>query len=251
MKITHFLKALLRRHINFEYIPVDISKDALDNLFTTIRTTLPEAHFTISAIAGEYLPALQHVLKTFPNRRNAIVFLGSNLGNFSPPQIPRFLSSLSAPLSSGDLLLLGCDLQKDMSTMLSAYNDSRGVTRDFNLNLLTRINRELGANFHLANFSYHSTFNSHTSAIESYIISSIDQTVSLNPIHEIVPDTSSTVTLPARQFSFKAGDAINTETSQKYTSDFLRKILYSSGFTVAEMFMDRRAWFTDIVARVR
>src|SRR5690606_22865846 len=126
------------------YVPVDISGDALDRLAASLRASLPG--LSVQPLADEYSPALAR-LETAALGPKLVLFLGSTIGNFSRREAVSFLKSLRASLAPGDGLLVGFDLCKDPARILRAYDDASGVTARFNLNLLARINRELGGDF--------------------------------------------------------------------------------------------------------
>ncbi|MFK7937434.1 MAG: L-histidine N(alpha)-methyltransferase, partial [Saprospiraceae bacterium] len=167
--------------------------------------------------------------------RKVVLFLGSNIGNFEPADAERFLAALADKLNPNDLLLVGVDLKKDPQTILDAYNDAAGITEAFNLNLLTRINRELGGNFVVENFKHWETYNPLTGATRSHIISKKDQQVSIEAL--------------GATYQFAAWEAIDVELSQKYNLVELEKLAEQTGFQVACHFTDARTYFVDSLWR--
>jgi len=137
----------------------------------------------------------------------------------------------------GDLVLVGFDLKKDIEVMMRAYNDPRGVTADFNLNLLRRINRELGGDFNLDRFQHYSTYDVLSGAMESYLVSRERQSISIDAIQT--------------QFSFQAWEPIHTEVSNKYLPDGISSMAGETGFEVVDEMYDLRRYFADSLWRVR
>ncbi len=149
--IEHFLK----QNIDFNYSPIDISKEACDALLAKFNAKFPE--LKIHPHHGDYFKILDS-LKNGNGRRKVILFLGSNIGNFSREQAVDFFRHLRLVMNENDRLFIGFDMQKDPRVIVRAYDDAAGVTAAFNLNLLRRINRELGADFDLENFSHYAQY---------------------------------------------------------------------------------------------
>jgi L-histidine Nalpha-methyltransferase len=228
---------LIRRFLDlgaaFEFFSIDISKTASASLATTLSRSFP-------ALSGETLvadyPTGLAALAERSRERRLVLFLGSNIGNSSFEGARAFLRELWLSLDDGDLVLVGADLKKDIETMRAAYDDRRGVTAAFNLNLLARIDRELGGGFDLDRFRFYCTWEPRTSAIESYLVSRIDQTV---PIETL-----------GRSFDFEAQEPIHTESSRKYSLGELDELAAAAGFEREGLFRDRRGWFADVLWRV-
>jgi dimethylhistidine N-methyltransferase len=182
---------------------IDISAAALGSATARLREGRGVEVTCYQGAFLDGLAALPHV-----TRRRLVLFLGSNLGNFSREEAGAFLSSVRASLSQGDGLLLGVDLIKLPEVLLAAYDDALGVTAAFNKNLLARMNRELGANFDLLAFDHRAIWNPGASRIEMHLVSIIDQEVRFEPLD--------------LQVSFAAGESIWTESSHKYSSATLR-----------------------------
>jgi uncharacterized SAM-dependent methyltransferase len=163
--------------------------------------------------------------------RRVFAFMGSNLGNFDPDGAVDFLSELRASMSAGDFLLIGLDLKKDPALIRAAYDDEEGITARFNLNLLERINRELGGDFDVSHWRHDPTYDPETGAARSALCSERDQTVYVAALDE--------------SFEFEAGERVHTEISQKYDDALIERLASASGFAVAASFTDRRGWFTD------
>jgi len=144
---------------------------------------------------------------------------------------PHKIEELQQFLKKGDLLFMGVDLKKDPSVILNAYNDKQGITREFNLNLLDRINAELGGNFDRNQFLHYPYYNPHTGECRSYLISKIEQTV----------------TIMEEEIHFNAWEALFMELSKKYDRRQLKKLADASGFTPQEIFLDADSWFADVI----
>ncbi|HLM03127.1 MAG TPA: L-histidine N(alpha)-methyltransferase, partial [Pyrinomonadaceae bacterium] len=164
----------LRQNVNFTYSPIDISAEALDSLAAKFKAEFPG--LSTDAKTGDYFSILE-TLKTASARPKVILFLGSNIGNFSKTEAEDFFCRLRRVMNENDSLFIGFDLQKDPRVILRAYDDAQGVTAAFNLNLLRRINRELGANFDLEKFSHYALYRPNECAARSFLISREQQSV--------------------------------------------------------------------------
>jgi uncharacterized SAM-dependent methyltransferase len=166
-----------------------------------------------------------------------VLFLGSNLGNFDKSSAKDFLRNLWNALNDGDYTVIGFDLKKDIDLMLKAYNDSQGVTRDFNLNLLRRINRELGGDFDLNKFHFYASYDVFTGAMESYLVSKEEQTVFIKEI--------------GQAFNFEAWEPIHTEFSYKYLISDIEELAADTGFAIETQLYDSKRYFVDSIWRVQ
>lgn len=227
-KTAVLIDYFLRRNIDFTYAPIDISGEALDVLTEKFAADFPDLR--IDARVGDYFRILG-TLKGASQRRKILLFLGSNIGNFSHAQSIEFFAGLRAAMNAGDLLFVGFDLQKDPRVILKAYDDAAGVTAEFNLNLLQRINRELGADFDLEKFSHYAVYRPDECAARSFLISRERQTVFIEALDE--------------SFEFAAWEAIFMEISQKYNQQMIEDLARASGFAVERSFFDSRAYFVD------
>jgi uncharacterized SAM-dependent methyltransferase len=187
-------------------------------------------------ITAEYFEGLKW-LKNNSDQRNIVLFKGGNIGNFSPEESQQFLNDLRNSLQTGDILILGCDLVKDYHTILRAYNDAQGVTRDFQLNLLHRINRDLGGDFDVDKFIYYPIYNPGKSAVESYLVSTENQQVYVGALDQ--------------HFSFDAHEPIHTEYSFKFTTPQLEQLAASAGFSVTKHLFDHRKYFVNSIWQVQ
>lgn len=227
--IEHFLG----RRADFGYAPIDISAAAVEQLTAHFRARFPALR--IEPRTGDYFRILETLERTVGGRRRILMFLGSNIGNFARADAVAFFRRLRAVLNDGDLLLTGFDLQKDPRVILAAYDDAAGVTAEFNLNLLRRINRELGADFNLRGFSHYATYGPTECAARSFLISRTAQTVNIEKL--------------GRSFRFAAWEPIFMEISQKYSPAMIDALAAESGFAVVAGFTDRREYFVDSLWR--
>jgi len=207
------------------YIPVDISKKQLERSTASFRKIFPTLE--ILPVCADYLEPIRLPSPARQALRKIVYFPGSTIGNFEPDAARQFLQRVANHCRRGGGLLIGVDLQKDRHVLERAYNDSAGVTAQFNLNLLARANRELGADFDLEQWQHYAVYNSTESRIEIYLISEIDQTVRVQD----------------RQFDFRAGERIATEYSYKYTKESVIELTREAGFDFSQMWTDDARWF--------
>lgn len=246
-KTKAILRALLDSGIEFEYIPVDISLKAMSSLFQAIQAAFVGESLKVHGIVGEYLECVEHVVSTRPGQRTAVLFIGSSIGNFKFAEAVEFLSAIKAKLTPRDFIFLGCDLVKDFETMRRAYSDSKGVTKKFNLNLLTRMNRELGTSFNEEQFEHLAFYNPRSGSMESYLIPTVPQRVTI-----CAQSCSQKSGDGADELSFevKAFEAIQTEWSHKFTMASISDLFRISGFDLTVKYIDKRDWFVDAVGYV-
>jgi L-histidine Nalpha-methyltransferase len=232
-KTKILLKYFLKQEIDFRYQPIDISANALHLLSERMTNELPGIH--IEPMVGDYFDVLEN-LNEESDVPKLILFLGSTIGNFEELEAVRFLRKLRRFVKRKDLLLIGFDLVKDPQVILDAYNDKKGITREFNLNLLRRINRELDANFDEDKFIHYPIFDPNQSAAKSYLMSTEDQEVYIGATGD--------------RFSFYQWEPVFTEISQKFTPEMIRRICVESGFDVFNNFYDDRKYFSDSLLKV-
>ncbi|OKL41639.1 L-histidine N(alpha)-methyltransferase [Pontibacter flavimaris] len=230
LKTRILLQGLSGQQKEFDYVPVDISGDAMRQLSDNMRQQLPQLQ--VEAVVGEYFQALEWLQENKPGRK-VVLFLGSNIGNFKPDESINFLRSIRSYLSPGDQLLMGVDLRKDPATILRAYNDASGVTAAFNLNLLHRINRELDANFKVDQFSHHAMYNPQEGVMRSFLVSKAEQEVYIQKAGLTV--------------HFDSWEAIHTENSCKYTIPQVEEMGRQCGFRPETVFYDNRQGFADVL----
>jgi len=228
LKTKILLKYLVDKAINFQYTPVDISAKANHELVQSLKTELPALQ--VEAKTGDYFRKLKN-LNGHAAIPKIILFLGSNIGNFSDEETTEFLSQLSAYSNTGDKVLIGFDLKKSPPVIMDAYNDPHGHTRSFNLNHLVRLNRELDADFDIQKFEQQTTYNPQTGEVKSFLISNAEQTVQLGALK--------------KSFRFTKWEAIFMERSRKYDFQTIDKLALEHGFKVVQNFTDNRNYFVD------
>ena len=209
-----------------EYFPIDISE-----ILTESSEQLLKDYDTlhITGIIDTYEGGLEF-LKSYDNKKNLILFLGSSFGNFTPDDGKLFLEKILSTMKSGDLFLIGLDLVKDKNILESAYDDSQGVTAKFNLNVLSRINDELDADFDINNFSHYSIYNENDQRIEMNLKSLVSQSV-------IIGKSNLSLNLDK-------GELIHTEYSHKYHVSQIKKLLSDVGFEFKNMWLDDEKHFS-------
>ncbi len=227
-KTRLIIEALLRKQAELLFIPVDISASALDSSSRILLQSYPQ--LKVEAYAADYFAGLAELEKQQRSRTLAL-FLGSNISNFDPDEALKFLHALRQVLRVGDALLLGADLKKERRVLEAAYNDALGVTAAFNLNVLARINRELGGNFDLTAFKHRAFYNEAAGRVEIYIESRRAQTVSIDQLNMAV--------------EFGEGEHIHTENSYKYDLSDIGKLASETGFTRARTWLDSGERFSS------
>jgi dimethylhistidine N-methyltransferase len=207
------------------YVMIDVSESALDDAARRLGRRFPT--LDVRAIAGDFsfpvaLPA------DIAARHKTGFFPGSTIGNFTPAEAQRLLRVFRAVLSPGGRLIVGADLRKEAKTLVAAYDDSAGVTAAFNLNLLARINRELGAGFDLDAFRHQAIYNPRAGRIEMHLVSLRAQEVAVR----------------GRRFRFREGETIHTENSYKYSVDQFRDLARSAGWLPQRVWTDQASLFS-------
>jgi len=233
-KTKVLLRYFLDEKVDFKYIPIDISSNILKDLVADLNQNFTS--LKIQPICDDYFHALEELNKVDANKK-IILFLGSNIGNFKGDNAIPFLKHLGADMTSQDRLLIGFDLKKDPEVIMDAYSDSKGITSEFNYNLLKRINNELEANFNIENFSHFPTYDPVTGEMKSYLISRIKQTVNILKLNQT--------------FNFEAWEPIFMEISQKYSMKDIEHLALHSGFKVSENFFDTKNYFVNSLWHLR
>ena len=208
------------------YTPIDISGEHLDGAAQRLAKAHPGIEVT--AIVADYLRPFSVPVPRRPVGRRAALFLGSTIGNFAPDEALVFLRQAARRLAGGGCLLLGADLRKDPARLHAAYNDAAGVTAQFNLNLLTRINRELCGDFDVDSFAHYAFYNPLPGRIEMHLVSRRTQRV----------------TVAGRSFVFGEGESIHTENSHKFTVEGLQDLARRAGFEPEHVWFDRDRLFS-------
>jgi len=228
-KTLELLQYLVGGSYQFDYLPVDISSNAIEGLESSLRDKLPELN--VKGKQGDYfevLSSLQH-----SHHPKVVLFMGSNLGNMNDAVAASFLQKLSDNLKKGDRLLLGVDMIKAAHIVLPAYNDQQGITGAFNLNLLDRINRELGGDFDLSKFKHSPEYSEMEGIAKSFIESTASQEVVISMMN--------------KSFTFDKGEKIQTEISRKYNDEIIENLLQNTSFCVIDKLMDGKHLFADYI----
>ena len=229
-KTQHLLKKLIEKDFKFKYMPVDISKNSLSVITSRMKKLFPD--LKTEARQGDYFEVLDDLLNS--DQPKIILFIGSNLGNMDDGTAADFLQKIAVHLKSGEKLLLGLDLIKSTDIVLPAYNDAAGITSAFNLNLLKRINAEMGANFDLENFEHAPEYLEEEGIAKSFLKSKIDQTVFIADLNQ--------------SFDFKKDERIHTEISRKYNDEILTDLIADqSNLEITDRFPDSKNYFADYI----
>lgn len=224
-KTRHILGAKEKTGKPLNYIPLDVS----DILISTAEQLIKDySNLTINGILSEYITGYK-IVKDIDPSPNLTIFLGSSIGNFRREYIKGFLTKITNVMRDDDALLIGFDLIKDEDVLLKAYNDSEGITAEFNLNILLRINNELGGDFNLSKFEHSSIYNREKSRIEMHLTSKEDQTVKIKDL-----DLS---------INFTAGESIHTENSYKFNDDLIMDFADAAGLDWITTWNDPKKFF--------
>lgn len=228
-------RVLLDRLGRVEYVPVDIDEEMLRRSARDLLRDYPALRVT--AIHGDFArPSVPLGLLSPSRLRTVVLFLGSTIGNLDPSESVAMLRDLRSALAPGDALLVGADLRKDRGILEPAYDDALGVTAAFNLNLLARINRELGGHFELPAFRHRALYDEAHGRMEMHLVSKVAQRVTIEALD--------------LEFAFVAGETIHTESSYKHTAATLASLADASGFTIRKTWTDSRGWFADVLMAV-
>jgi len=230
-KTKFILDILHRKQNNVEYFPIDIS-NILKHSIGYLSTDYDK--LKIIGIIDTYEHGLRFV-KQYQNKKNLVMFLGSSFGNFMPDEGKIFLKNISESMKSGDLFLIGLDLKKDAQILEDAYNDPNGVTGKFNLNILSRINTELDANFDLGKFEHDSIFNEHEGKIEMHLRSLTDQKITISKTND--------------EIYISEGESIITENSYKFTELEIKSMISNSGLEISQIWYDKRNFYSLVLAK--
>lgn len=233
IKSQILIDEFLKNSLNFTYIPIDISAQYLRFIMTQMSQTSPNLKLT--PIHSDYFHGLEW-LSQHSIRKNIVLFLGSSIGNMDALETSQFLQHLWEVLNDGDYVLLGFDLRKDINILMRAYDDNHGITKAFNLNLLKRINRELGGNFDIDKFRHYATYNVYSGAMESYLVSAEKQLVEVKALN--------------KSYSFEAIEPIHVEYSHKYLLSQIQQYALMHGFKMVKNFLDSREYFVDTLWQV-
>jgi dimethylhistidine N-methyltransferase len=212
-------------HAPVAYAPVDISREHLQ--WTADRLSLAYARLEVLPVCADFTEDFTLPVSEATPTHAAVYFPGSTIGNFHPEAACALLARIARICGSGGGLLIGIDLQKDPATLEAAYNDSKGVTAEFNLNLLRRINRELSGEFDLASFEHKAVYNPDHGRVELYLVSCRSQDIAIG----------------SKSFRLEAGEPICTEYSYKYTIDGFAAMAADAGLTLRRSWTDENELF--------
>lgn len=229
-KTKHLLRAALDKGKRPTYLPIDISEHVLAQLGDALKKEFPALDY--EPMQGEYFDAIKRGFSDHSGPK-AVLFLGSNIGNLDRTQAIALLKGVAEHLGPNDRFLVGFDRKKDPATILRAYNDREGHTREFNLNLLRRMNTELGADFDVDRFIHAPVYDPLSGRALSYLVSTVEQTVTIPgagaPIH------------------FEAWEALHTEISQKYDKPMIDDLAKNAGLRRTATFTDSKEYFRCVV----
>lgn len=231
IKTDIFIRSCLNGNLQLKYMPIDISADILDELKSKFKINHPEVE--IDARVGDYFQVMQS-LKNEPEYSDipkVVLFLGSNVGNFSNQETNQFIEHLKNILEPNDFFLIGFDLKKNPNIILPAYNDPSGITKRFNFNHLLRVNRELNGNFKLENFDHHVSYDPISGEVKSYLIANTECTVIIGSLE--------------KTFTFNQWDSIYMECSRKYSIQDMVSIANNHRFQVIENYLDSNRFFCN------
>lgn len=231
-KTKVLLQELVRKGSVFEYLPVDISQHALDELELSLKKEIPQVSVRVQQ--GTYFKTLEK-LSEYNSRKKVILVLGSNIGNLLHEKAVEFLANIGEGMSKDDMLFMGFDQKKNPQTILDAYNDPAGITEEFNKNLLVRINSELGGEFDPETFLHWETYDPETGTARSFLVSKTPQKVKIKKL--------------GLEVNFDAWESIHTEISQKYDDSVVNWLADEAGLMVEQSFSDRENCFKNYIFR--
>ncbi len=225
-KTERLIAAALEQYGRLHYVPIDVSGSAVEASARNLVRAFPALRVT--GYVGDYHASLTPIAARFRGPK-LFVFLGSSLGNYEPEEAAALLGKVADVMRPDDAFLLGTDLAKDAAVLEAAYDDAQGVTARFNLNLLARINRELGGDFAPERFRHRAVYRPGPGRVEMHLVSLTDQTVR--------------VAAAGLTAHFTEGESIHTENSHKYTPEALRDLAARAGFVEESAWSDPEGWF--------
>ncbi len=229
-KTKILLKKLVDKQITFTYRPIDISQNILNQLQEALKNEL--AQVRVAPQQGTYFDALKSIA-ALNDKKNVILFLGSNIGNLLHPQAIEFLQQVRDTMQKDDLFFVGFDQKKNPQTILDAYNDSTGITAAFNKNILARINSELEGDFDLDKFLHWEVYNPETGTAKSYLVAKENQSINIKKL--------------GLQVDFAKWETIHTEISQKYDDKTIAWLAEKSGLKIETQFSDTKKQYKNYV----
>ena len=231
VKTRLLIDVLLKSQKYLQYFPIDIS-EILDQSAKNLCKDYP--NLSVTGVVDTFENGLDFI-ENYDDRPNLITFLGSSFGNFDKSNGITFLKKISSLMKSSDLFLIGLDLKKDQKILHNAYNDAQNTTAKFNLNVLKRINAELGANFDIEKFEHHAIYNEEKGRIEMYLRSLSEQSVS-------IPKSELSINL-------LKDELIHTENSHKFSVNQIESILQDTNLEKLEIWFDSRNYFALVLAK--
>lgn len=229
-KTKIILKKLVKKGSDFDYLPVDISQNVLDQLEESLQEEIPEVNVKIQQ--GTYFKTLEK-LAEYNTRKKVILVLGSNIGNLNHEEAVDFLQNIRHAMSSEDMLFMGFDQKKHPQKILNAYNDPAGITEEFNKNLLVRINSEFEGNFEPDKFLHWETYDPETGTAKSFLVSKEKQRVNIKKLD--------------LEVDFAAWETIHTEISQKYDDSVVNWLADAAGLSVKKSFGDEENCYKNYI----
>ena len=209
-----------------DYFPIDIS-EIITESSELLQKDYDQLHIT--GIVDTYEGGLEFI-ENYDDKKNLIIFLGSSFGNFPPKEGKIFLEKINSVMKKSDLFLIGLDMVKNKKTLEQAYDDSQGITAKFNLNVLSRINDELDADFDLTNFKHIAIYNEKDQRVEMYLKSLVNQSVIISKAN--------------LSLKISQDELIHTEHSHKYTISQIQEMMKDAGFEIKEMWQDSQKLFS-------
>ncbi len=231
MKTRYLLNSFSKINDFITYIPIDVSEIVIESC-ERLNEKFPKVK--ISGIVAEYTQGLNFIFGKI-NEPKLIIFLGSSIGNFTPSEAKEFLKSIRSAMNENDSLLIGFDMRKDVNVLNAAYNDSQNITAQFNLNILQRINNELGGEFDLNKFEHNAFFNEKESRIEMHLVSKEEHDVCVHSIR--------------KKIYFAKGETIHTENSYKFTDEMINDLSQSAGLKLRNKWSDEKKYFQLVSSR--
>lgn len=213
------------------YIPLDISPNILEVNEKNVKNVIP--HLSVQPIAGDFFKTLKEI--NTADQRKLVLFMGSNIGNFPHEKAVSFLQLLKDALNKEDYILIAFDLKKNPKTILKAYNDDEGITKRFNLNILHRMNRELGCKINVDNFDHYPYYDPISGRTYSYIVSLEKQSIWIDN----------------EEIQFAKNEVIHTEISKKYSLADVEMLMNEVGFETVDHFLDHKEFYTLSLVKTR
>ncbi|HEY9048488.1 MAG TPA: L-histidine N(alpha)-methyltransferase [Ohtaekwangia sp.] len=230
LKTEILLRHFQSKEAAFRYLPVDVSSTALSSLTHRLADIFPK--LAIQPVNKQYNEAIRTLYEEDLNRK-VFLFLGANIGNFQVHEAENFVTMIASGMHPDDQLLIGFDLKKDPRLVQAAYDDPHGITRNFNMNLLIRLNRELGAQFQLDQFRHYPYYDPESGMTKSYLVSLRAQDVYIEAFQSAI--------------HFDRWEVIHTEVSQKYDIPMIEKIASVSGLEITDVLYDCKHYFCDVL----